>query len=123
MTIIDDNRPVVLYNCDKKEVIGVFETKVMVSRYLYPLETHNKCHSRVFVALRRKTPMKKTIYPFPVAIRYASIDQSELMNGQPYKVIAGYIKPLEAKMKGFDDTRSSFAKEGYVSSHTSITYY
>jgi hypothetical protein len=107
---IVDDRPIVLYNADKKEVIGIFESQSLAGRYLYPVEKNHK-GGLIKSALSRKSKIFKSVFDFPVAIRYANEIQTELLNGEEYLIINDYPIPHSTKMKGFTTTKESFKIE------------
>ena len=105
-----ESRPVAIYNTVKKEVIGVFETQSLLARYLFPPLT-NHTSALVGRSLLYKGRILKSIFPFPVATRYANESQIKLLNGGGYVTMEGYPIANYSKMKGFDSTSESMRKE------------
>ena len=99
---------IVIYNTIKKEPIGIFSTKAMLCRYLFK---ENKIYhqSMLTYRLKNKTAIKKgIIFNFPIAVRYANIEQETLLNKEHFLILNNYPKKCEASILGFKDDRHTF---------------
>jgi hypothetical protein len=111
MSIVTDNfKPVVIYNCNKQEIIAVFAAASLAVKYLFT-DGLKKRDSTIRNALARKSKIQQTIFNFPVAIRFANEYQITLLEGDLYKIFNNYQQPNKARMKGFSDNAESFKKE------------
>ncbi len=101
MNNLHDNTPVAAYNADKQELIGVFASTSLVSKYLYPVGVGNKGRSnqKIHSALRTKKRLSDTVLPNDVALRFANEAQKQMMNGEDYVIFKGYPVPLKRTMQ------------------------
>lgn len=94
--ITDNVKAIALYNAEKKELMGIFARCSYVVKYL--LETPNDTDQRkVYKALERKSKLENTGFIFPVAIRYASKQQIEMLEGKQFKIMGEYPVPHNKK--------------------------
>lgn len=105
MIHINNDRPIALYNCEKKELIGLFKSQVLVSMYLYKERRHN-----IYASLKNKWKMKNTVFDFPVAARWCNNQQVNLLGSENYKILNGYYEPHYYQMKQFDFCKAG----GYI---------
>lgn len=102
--MISEKKPVCAYDTTKQAIIGVFESINAASKYLYGEYWLNSKQSLVAQAVRNKSKLTKTIYPFKVAVRAATPQQvAAIPNGQAAVIYEGYT-PLkhERQHGGFD---------------------
>lgn len=100
-------KPIAIYNCDKKELVGVFSELMYLAKYLYPTDTR-KSYQRVYMSLKMKTRIYKTMLSFPVSVRFASDEQVALLTDQAAVIVNNY-PPFEFnKALGFNSTRESW---------------
>lgn len=87
--MLQNNRPMAIYNADKKELIGIFQHQISVGKFLFPDGSYNR--QRMFGEyVRRKFKSRATRFPFPVAFRNASDEQVELLGNAEYLLMEGY---------------------------------
>lgn len=115
-----DVRPIAAYNCDKQELIGVFESIPSARRYLYKHDVNLKLKKSLVNKIQFKSKLKDTFLGFPVAIRYANEAQITILNGKEYIILNGYPIPAAYSMKCFVDTAASLKK--YIDYKRSIRF-
>ena len=109
--LIRNERPIAIYNCEKKELIGLFSKCSLVGRYLFEPNIANRT-MKVIDRLRRKSSVKKcSLFTFPVAVRYCNESQAHLLGESDYVILSSYPEPVFSQIKGFDSTRESYYKE------------
>ena len=89
-----------LYNTKKKELIGVFRTLAIASRYVFSEEsTWN--NTRMWNAYALKTKLhKKTKFDFPIAIRLANEKCSELLGKNDVYIADTYPRMPSYRING-----------------------
>ena len=95
---IKHDRPIALYNCDKRECIGLFSRLVFASKYLYKDSTK----TNVSTSLKSKGRMLNTIFDFPVTARFCNAEQATLLGDEKFLILNGYYEPEYYQMKGCD---------------------
>lgn len=91
---------VVLYNTQKKEMMGIFRTLAIASRYVFSeLSTWN--NSRIWNAYAYRTKLHiKTNFDFPIAVRMANEKQLEKLGKNDVVIFEGYPKMKNHRVKG-----------------------
>lgn len=107
-TLIRNEKPIAIYNCNEKECIGIFKQPSLVARYLFTAGRKEVIVAKVTYALRRKTRISDVL-SFPVAIRYCNELQLKQLGNKEYIILSKYKEPSTQKMKGFTSTRKTFA--------------
>lgn len=101
MQIINE-RPVVIYNSEKQEVIGIFKTPLLAGRYLFPAnETNHFKSQNILKAANRSGKISNSKFQFDVAVRYAKDNHIELLQDNFFVILPGYSQPEKSQMKGF----------------------
>jgi arylamine N-acetyltransferase len=102
--------PIVLYNADKQEMIGIFLTSATAMRYIYEM---NKCGntSNICSALKYKTKIRNSRFDFPIAVRYANDEHKITLDNKNYKIMYDYPLPRDTKINGYDSSRSILQKQ------------
>lgn len=80
----NDTTPIALYDADQKQLIAVFESGALATRFLYGSGgTYNQS---IWKPLHNKTriPANKHQLGCTVAVRFASASQIAELNGNPY---------------------------------------
>jgi hypothetical protein len=103
-----DDKPISIYNVNKKELVGIFSNMSVLKKYLKPGSSGNS-YSSLHQALRLKGCLRKSRFDFKVAIRFATQEHiSEL--GDCHAVIrSGYPECDSILAKGFTDNRISLS--------------
>src|SRR5438045_3920139 len=101
MKQIIDDLPIALYNSDKKELVGVFATKSLVGKYIYPLMDGEKRAGYIKYYAKSKTKIRNASLGFNAVLRTASSSQIQELAGCEYKIYNGYIERHTAAMAGF----------------------
>jgi len=93
-------RPIVIYDCNKQQAIGIFRTQRIIGRYLNPGLYMNRKGNGIANALNRKSRLEKSErFDFPVALRYITKEQEGLLpDGVDYIIFKDYLKPLPVQM-------------------------
>lgn len=106
-----DNRPIALYNADKRELIGLFAELIFAVKYLRP-DQPQKAYSAMHDALRRVGNVRKNIiFDFPVAVRLATAVQAGELNDRQVIIKNGYPVLGENRLRGYTTSRESFYKK------------
>jgi hypothetical protein len=100
---------ILLYNSNKKELIGAFDTLSLASRYLYPFGTVNQRQTNVNSAFLRKSGILNTDLNCRIVVR-KSTEKDYLLNEDGYYINPNYRGYVGKSMKGFDDTRQSLQR-------------
>jgi hypothetical protein len=91
---------IALYNTNKKELIGVFRTFAVASRYVFS-EASNWNSNRIWNAYHLRGKLhKNTIFDFPVAVRIANEKCLELLGNKDIYINDGYPKMSIRKKEG-----------------------
>ncbi len=109
--MITQDKPLVLYNAEKQEIVGYFSTPSLAGRYIFG--NSKQCNRRcqlVYYSANNRGKILKSELPFKCAVRYANKEQAEILGGNDYLIVNGYKKPSDTYMKGFADTRLSLYK-------------
>jgi len=101
---IADDRPIAVYNCDKKELIGIFRTVTLTGRYLFPHYFGHKVRTIYYCILHKSNP-RDTIFNFRVAVRRISREQEKLIGDADYIIVGNYPQPKQIQMNGFTSVR------------------
>lgn len=101
--IIND-RPIAIYDTQNKQLIGVFSTLMYVVKYLRP-ESPQQAYSTFMDALLRGGCVRKTIFNFRVALRFANEAQVEQLNGCEVIIAPNYPPITNNKLLGYTSTR------------------
>lgn len=106
---------ILLYNSDKKELIGVFNTIVLAARYLYPFGTGTqRAGLNIKSALREKSGIKNTDLGCRIVVRQ-NTDKDHLINPElGYYIAEGYRRFVGLSDKGFTDTKQTFQAKSNV---------
>lgn len=98
---------ILLYNSDKKELIGVFSTPSLASRYLYPFgKTAQRIGNSVLQALKQNSGIRNTDLGCRIVVRRNS-DKDNLLNDEGYFVTDGYRGFIGKSNLSFDDTKET----------------
>lgn len=103
-TTIIIHSPVALYNCDKRELVGLFETKALAEKYLLLENKEKKSKGFVGHSIRVKGKIKG-LTEYPVTARYCNGEQRKELGSKEYLIKNGYSNPIYNQMKGYDSTR------------------
>jgi hypothetical protein len=99
---MNDNQPIVIYNTEKKEVIGVFSIPIKAIKYLFEDAVITEKNKSIFnYALKSKIKINETRFSFPVAARYANSVQAEMLGDKDFFILDGYPSPRLTKINGF----------------------
>lgn len=110
MSEIDKSTPVTIYNCDKKEAVGIFASITLAVKYLFTEESRREAKLPIVrKAAIDKTRILKSILPFPVAVRYSTYDQVKLLEENDFKIMEGYPEPKKS-MLSFNSTAVSLGE-------------
>lgn len=101
---MNDNRPIALYNCDKKELIGLFSELIILAKYLRPTDP-NKSYSNLFYSLKHNGAIKKTVFDFSVTVRYANEDQRKILGDERCVIMGDYPKVGANILEGYHSSR------------------
>lgn len=107
-----EEKPVVIYNADKKEMIGVFASIARAVKYLY-FNVDAKKYAKLYYALKNAKKTKCLLFDFKIAARYAYGEKLELLNGNYFHISEGYPIPHVTQMKGFTSTCEYMKKEWF----------
>ena len=97
---IDISTPCALYNADKKELIGLFNSRQLASKYIYGTKTKL---SNISVIINKKTRIRASsnLLNVTIAGRNLNDNQKELLGNKPFVIVGDYKQPP----KGFADPR------------------
>jgi hypothetical protein len=109
-TYIRNDIPIVAYNADKQELIGIFFNGSYVRRYFYQNNPNLKASKNISSFVMRKVKLKDTSFDFKVALRYANKEQIEMLASKDYVIFNDYPILAPSTMKGFEDTAQSLRK-------------
>jgi hypothetical protein len=107
---IRNDTPIVAYNADKQELIGIFFDGSFVRRYFYQNDPNLKSSKNISSFVMRKGKLKDTLFDFFVALRYANNEQIEMLGDKDYVILNGYPIPSSSTMKCFKDNAESLRK-------------
>jgi hypothetical protein len=107
---IRNDTPIVAYNADKQELIGIFFNGSYVRRYFYQNNPNLKASKNISSFVMRKGKLKDTSFDFKVALRYANKEQIEMLGSKDYVIFNDYPILAPSTMKGFEDTAQSLRK-------------
>ena len=93
--------PIAIYNCEKKELVGLFKVKTFAARYLYN-GNGGRNVLKIVNALNRRSRIKDTSFDFPIVVRACTQEQKELLSEGDFTILNGYPEPTHWQMKGFD---------------------
>jgi hypothetical protein len=119
-TYLWNDTPIVAYNADKQELIGIFFNGVYVRRYFYQNNPTLKLTKDISSFVMRKGKLKDTSFDFFVALRFANKEQIEMLGDKDYVILNSYPIPISSTMKGFEDTAASLTK--YLNYKRSIKF-
>lgn len=108
---IENNQPVAVYNADKQQLIGIFKSKTLISKYLNP-NYPEKSGRFILDGLKRKIakPAQEDMnLKCKLAFRYASDQQVAMLGTGDFYIAEGY--PQLKKGTGFVDTKASLYKK------------
>jgi hypothetical protein len=95
--MLHNDTNVSLYNTDKKELIGIFRTIELASKYLFNLPIE-KGSRRLRDRLKSKTKITElTNFDFPVCIRMASETQKEMLGFKECLIMGDYEVRLDSR--------------------------
>lgn len=91
---------IALYNTDKKELIGVFKSLALASRYVFnEVSTWN--NSRIWNAHAYKTRLyKNTKFKFPIAVRLANEKQALMLGNKQVIILNNYPAMPSYRIQG-----------------------
>jgi len=84
---------VAIYNADKKELVGVFKTMKICSKYIFEGVERNYHQAKLHDHVREKFYIQNTRFDFTVAIRVANAKQLERLKDDPLFIERNYPKP------------------------------
>jgi hypothetical protein len=96
-----ENKPVALYNSDKKELIGVFMTMNAAGRYLFPFASFNRTYQRVPDALRNRCGIRNSFLDCRVVVRVANKEQIATVENGVFRISDKYPEPAKDKLDGY----------------------
>ena len=84
--------PCAVYNADKKELIGLFNSRTLASKYIFGDRTKS---GKITDAIRRTGAMKASSNPMNIRIacRNLTPKQKELLGTEPFLIFGDYKKP------------------------------
>ena len=96
-------RPISLYNSDKKELVGVFFTQKLALKYIYGYKWASRsCY--LWGAIAKKMVIRKNVLlGFPIAVRYANNEQIELLGDLDYIILNVYSDMFNVPIQNFKD--------------------
>lgn len=88
--------PIAAYSCEKKELIGLFKSPVLVARYFFtdPIKSAN-----VREALKKRSKMGTTVGK--IAVRACNEYQKKQLGGKEFVILNNYPQPICKQMQGF----------------------
>lgn len=87
-------RPVAVYNCDKQELVGIFGTTKIASRFIYGRQKGDAMRSLLWrLGYKCRIHPKSSNHDFILTVRYASKEQQELIKEKPYYFLHNEYKP------------------------------
>lgn len=105
-------RPVVLYNCEKKEPMGIFTSHKVLSRYLFGKDTNYYSQKNILRTIHNKRKIKSSKrFPFHMTLRFATEKYIEILGDNPYYTFKDYPtvdKSLLGEWHGIDKVPDSF---------------
>lgn len=107
---IRNDIPIVAYNANKQELIGIFFDGSYVRRYFYQHDPNLRINKNISSFVMRNGKLKDTSFDFYVALRYANKEQIEILGDKDYVILNDYPIPISSTMKGFEDTAASLTK-------------
>lgn len=111
MKYIIGYRPVAVYNCSNKELIGIFKYKVLVARYIFKNYNCDKNHCIENCLKSNGRILKDLKFDFKVALRYANEEQIKMLGTEDYIILNDYNKPESTRMNGFNYSTSKINKK------------
>lgn len=93
--------PIAIYNCEKKELIGLFKTVTFATRYLFNGAGGKKINS-IMYALNSRRKITNSSFNFSIAVRACTQEQKDLLSNHDFIIVNDYPKPPLWQMKGFD---------------------
>ena len=103
----DNVRPISVYNCEAKELIGVFSRVTYAAKWLFPLSDLGLSRSKINSCLKTNG----TMFEFKVAVRYANQEKKAILSDSDWWIADGYPPVDKSRMKGFTSTRAELKKE------------
>lgn len=95
-----------LYNTKKKELVGVFKTLAIASRYIFN-EHSTWNNSRIWNAYAFKTKLyKNTNFDFPIVIRTANEKCLELLGNKEVYIASPYPRMSDQRIRGMKSVKT-----------------
>ena len=109
-----ENRVTAIYNADKQELIGIFSTMAIASKYLFGFKKSGKFLTD---RVKLKIKIKNSLLGCNIAIRYANEKQKEIIGNKLYIILnKDYPEMKSNLLKGSTDLRA-----GELVDYTSLT--
>ena len=95
-----------LYNADKKELIGIFNSPKNAGKYLFGKQSDATINSsRIRTTIKRKGCITKNILGCRVAVRNSNEEHKKLLGDNIYWLNDGYYKPDNFLFLSYHSTR------------------
>lgn len=104
----NNGRPIAIYNCDKKELIGLFSNVGLVAKYLNPIDNRST-EACIWAAVLRNGSMRKSKFKFKIAVRFANETQRAELSNQDVIIKKGYPEFNKNSLIGFHENRISLS--------------
>jgi hypothetical protein len=108
MRIVSD-LPIALYDCNQKQLVGIFKSVTLCAKYIYGDIQNARHHTRIVSS--RKTKGRINHNGMAYTVRTANEQQQALIGSEQYVMANNYPEPTAHNMKSFDSTRISLADE------------
>lgn len=89
---VHDDLPLSVYNSEKKELIGIFASMILVRKYFYPLG-QRKESSKIRQSLMSRSRVYCEFLNISIAVRHANDNQKKVLGDKPYIIMDGYPPP------------------------------
>lgn len=89
MAGIAHDRPIALYNSDVPELMGVFRHPIHATKYIFGKQARERA-SYIGTSIRQKARLLNTIFPHPVAARFANDTQMILLGDLDFHITEKY---------------------------------
>lgn len=101
-----------LYNCNKKELVGVFRTLPLIAMYISKTKDHTKLVSRLSRTwVKRGKMIRNTGLDFVITVRTATPSQERLVVNEAY-IVPSYPQPKTYTFTGFTKLNSVHVPRG-----------
>lgn len=103
---ISNDRPIVVYDANRKKALGIFRQQSFVIKYLFSLDKRPRSISHV---LHRKGRICNSDLNTKIVLRWANDEQIKQLGNEDVVMFDESLKKFDFKMiKGFDSTRGDY---------------